>query len=67
MIRLTRIPRAALKDVRLADGALFMPMYYNSIQWRLTPWASLLVGIGGGYVVVHLNHGVKSPTLNEII
>ena len=44
-----------------------MPMYYNSIQWRLTPWASLLVGIGGDYVVVHLNHGVKSPTLNGII
>jgi hypothetical protein len=32
MICLTRIPRAALKDVRLADGALLMPMDDDCVQ-----------------------------------
>jgi len=67
MICLTRIPRAALEDVRLAGYTLLMPMNDDSIQWRRTPRASLLVGIGWDEGVIHLDHGMKLPILNRII
>ena len=53
MICITGIPRAALKDVRLADGALLMPMHDNSVQWRLATRASLLMRIGRDEGVIH--------------
>ena len=67
MICLTRIPRAALKDVRLADGALLMSVDDNSVQGGLTPWASLLVCIGWVQVVIQLSHGLELPIWNRII
>ena len=43
VVRLTCIPRAALKDVGLTNHTLLMPVYDNSVQWRLTPRAALLM------------------------
>jgi hypothetical protein len=46
MICLTGIPWAALKDVRLTDDALLMPMHNNCVQRWLASRATLLVCVG---------------------
>jgi len=53
VVSLTGITRAALKDVRLTNGTLFMPMNDYRVQWWLTSGASLLVCIGWVKSVVH--------------
>ena len=55
VVGVTRIPRAALKDIGLAGYTLLMPVYDYSVQGRLTSGASLLVCIGWVKSVVHLN------------
>ena len=55
VVGVTGIPRAALKDVRLTDGTLLMPVYDDSVQGRLTSRASLLMCVGWVQGVVHIS------------
>ena len=56
LISLTRIPRAALEDVRLAGHTLLMPKHHHRMQGCLASRTALPGGIGGDDHVVHLVH-----------
>ena len=67
MICLTRISRAALKDIRLTDDALLMPVNHNCVHWKLATRAALLVSICGVEVVIHISQTIELRLLIQHI